>query len=135
MPASEKSIPVVEEDVHIEKRTVSRGRVRVETVTEIRDEVARADLETSDVEIVRVPVGREVEEPPAMRTEGETIIVPVLEEVFVVEKRLMLKEELHITRRVTSEAVEIPVRLRKQRAVVRRERGASEQTSEDKENG
>jgi stress response protein YsnF len=38
----------------------------------------------------------------------------------VVEKRLVLKEELHIRRRVTHENVEVPVTLRKQRAVIER---------------
>jgi stress response protein YsnF len=46
--------------------------------------------------------------------------VPVLEEVLVVEKRLVLKEELHIRRRATTETVEVPITLRKQRAVVER---------------
>ena len=133
MPASEQSIPLLEEEVRIDKRTVSKGRVRVETVTEIKDEVAQADLETSDVEITRIPVGREVEKPPEMRTVGATIIVPVLEEVLVVERRLMLKEELHITRRVSKETVETSVSLRKQRAVVRRQ-DAPQETSEDKQN-
>jgi stress response protein YsnF len=135
MSPSEKSVPVIEEEAHVEKRTVTTGRVRVETVTEIHDEVATAELETSDVEITRVPVGREVENPPAMRTMGDTIVVPVLEEVLVVERRLMLKEELHITRRVTSETVDVPVRLRKQRAVVTRKHDAPQEKNEDKENG
>jgi stress response protein YsnF len=38
----------------------------------------------------------------------------------VVEKRLVLKEELHIRRSVTLENVEVPVTLRKQRAVIER---------------
>jgi stress response protein YsnF len=135
MSPSEKSVPVIEEEAHVQKRTVTTGRVRVETVTEIHDEVATAELETSDVEITRVPVGREVENPPAMRTMGDTIVVPVLEEVLVVERRLMLKEELHITRRVTSETVDVPVRLRKQRAVVTRKHDAPQKKNEDKENG
>ena len=135
MSPSEKSVPVIEEEAHVDKRTVTTGRVRVETVTEIHDEVATAELETSDVEITRVPVGREVENPPAMRTMGDTIVVPVLEEVLVVERRLMLKEELHITRRVTSETVDVPVRLRKQRAVVTRKHDAPQEKNEDKENG
>ena len=135
MSPSEKSVPVIEEEAHVQKRTVTTGRVRVETVTEIHDEVATAELETSDVEITRVPVGREVENPPAIRTMGDTIVVPVLEEVLVVERRLMLKEELHITRRVTSETVDVPVRLRKQRAVVTRKHDAPQEKNEDKENG
>ena len=45
---------------------------------------------------------------------------PVLEEVLVVEKRLLLKEELRITRHATTEVAELPVTVRKQRAVVER---------------
>jgi stress response protein YsnF len=43
-----------------------------------------------------------------------------LEEVLVVEKRLLLKEELRITRDATTEVAELPVTVRKQRAVVER---------------
>jgi stress response protein YsnF len=41
--------------------------------------------------------------------------------VLVVTKQLVLKEELHIRRRVETETVEAPVSLRKQRAVLERE--------------
>jgi stress response protein YsnF len=47
-------------------------------------------------------------------------IVPVVEELMVIDKRLMLKEELHIRRRVTKETVNFPVSLRKQRAIIER---------------
>ena len=53
-------------------------------------------------------------------TTTDVTVVPVLEEVLVVEKRLVLKEELHIRRRIETEAVEVPVTLRKQRAVIER---------------
>ena len=36
------------------------------------------------------------------------------------EKRLVLKEEPHIRHRVSAETVEVPVTLRKQRAIVER---------------
>jgi stress response protein YsnF len=49
------------------------------------------------------------------------MIVPVLEEILVVRRQLVLKEELHIRRRVETEAVQVPVTLRKQRAIVERE--------------
>jgi stress response protein YsnF len=49
------------------------------------------------------------------------MIVPVLEEILVVRRQLVLKEELHIQRRVETEAVPVPVTLRKQRAIVERE--------------
>jgi stress response protein YsnF len=57
---------------------------------------------------------------PVIRTENGITIVPVLEEILVVEKRLILREELHIMQEVSHETVEVPVSLRKQRAVVER---------------
>ena len=62
-----------------------------------------------------------VDTAPEIRTEGDLTIVPVLEEVLVVTKQLVLKGELHIRRRVETETVEVPVTLRKQRGGVERE--------------
>ena len=117
---SEEIIPVVEETATVGKRQVVTGRVRVQTVTDTLEELAHADVQRETVEVTRVPVDKMVEAAPEIRTEDDVTIVPVLEEVLVVEKRLVLKEELHIRRRVATEAVEVPVSLRKQRAVVER---------------
>ena len=57
----------------------------------------------------------------SVRTEDGITIIPVLEEVLVVEKQLVLKREIRIRTRRTSETVEIPVSLRKQRAKVERQ--------------
>jgi stress response protein YsnF len=35
---------------------------------------------------------------PSTRYEGDTLVVPVLEEVLVVERRVRIKEEIRITR-------------------------------------
>jgi stress response protein YsnF len=118
---SEEVIPLVEETATIGKREVLTGRVRVQTVTDTVEELARADVKRESVEVTRVPIDRMVETAPEVRTEGDVTILPVVEEVLVVEKRLVLKEELHIRRRVETENVEVPVSLRKQRAVVERE--------------
>jgi uncharacterized protein (TIGR02271 family) len=117
---SEDIIPLAEETATVGKQQVVTGRVRVQTVTDTVEELAHADLQQETVEVTRVPVDRIVETAPEIRTEGELTIVPVLEEVLVVEKRLVLKEELHIRRRTEAETVEVPVTLRKQRAVVER---------------
>lgn len=113
-------LPLVQEELRIEKRRVTTGTVRVRSIVDMVEAVARATLEEETVEVTRVPVGAQIDEVPQMRTEGDTTIIPVVEEVLVVEKRLVLKEELHIRRRVKSEEVGIPVLLRKQRAVVER---------------
>jgi stress response protein YsnF len=67
-----------------------------------------------------VPIDKVVDAVPTVRTEGDVTIVPVLEEVLVVETKLVLKEEIHIRHRVETENVEVPVVLRRQRAVVER---------------
>ena len=119
--ASEEVIPLVEETATVGKRQVVTGRVRVQTVTDTIEEVAQANVQRESVEVTRVPIDRMVDTAPEVRTEGDVTILPVVEEVLVVEKRLLLKEELHIRRRVETETVEVPVTLRKQRAVVERE--------------
>jgi len=51
------------------------------------------------VAIEHVPINKIWEGPaPAPRYEEGVLIVPLVEEVLVVEKRLILKEELHISR-------------------------------------
>ena len=117
---SVETLALVEEALRVDKREVTSGRVRIETVTDTVEELAHATLDEETVEVTRVPIGREVSAAPAVRTEDGVVIVPVMEEVVVVEKRLVLKEELHIRRQVTQENVEVPVTLRKQRAVVER---------------
>ncbi len=112
--ASEEVIPLVEETAVVGKREVVTGRVRVRTVTDAIEERAHPDVQHETVEITRVPVDRVVETAPEIRTEGDVTIVPVI------EKRFVLKEELHIRRRASTETVELPITLRKQRAVVKR---------------
>ncbi len=116
--AEAEVLPLLEEEVRIGKREVSTGKVRIRTTSESFEEIARATLQGETVEVTRVPVDRVVDEAPQTRTEGGVTIIPVLEEVMFVEKRLVLKEELHIRRQATTETVEVPVSLRKQQAVV-----------------
>ncbi len=111
-------LPVLEETLEVSKRTVAKGRVRVSTRTETREELAEVELDRNAVDVTRVPVGRVVDEMPKVRTEGSTTIVPVVEEKLVVVKQLFLKEELHIRQAVTRETVRQPVALRRQRVVV-----------------
>jgi stress response protein YsnF len=61
-----------------------------------------------------------IEAVPDVRWEGDTFIVPVVEEVLVVEKRLVLKEELHIRPEKSVERVEKPVVVRRTVATVER---------------
>jgi uncharacterized protein (TIGR02271 family) len=113
-------IPLVEETVRIEKEEVVTGHVRVRTVTESTDHILGQDLEEENVEITRHPMDLEVTEAPAIRHEGDVTIISLVEEIIVVTKRLVVKEEIHIRRVRSTEHVETSINLRKQRAVVER---------------
>lgn len=122
-PAEAVAIPVVEERARVTMREIEGDRLRVTTRTETVEAHVIENLRTDQVQVTRVPVDRTLaagEPAPAIRTEGSVTIVPVVEEIVVVEKRFVLKEEIHILREVTSEAVDVPVTLRKQRAVIDR---------------
>jgi stress response protein YsnF len=94
-------VPVIAEQLAIGTRTVDTGRgVRVhKTVIEqpvtIDERLGRDEAEVRHVAVDRIVA---LEEAPANRYEGDTLIVPILEEVLVVERRVRIKEELHITR-------------------------------------
>ena len=60
----EEVVPLVEEDLHVSKRQVVTGRVRVRTLIDTVEEVAREALRSETVEVTRVPVGREVTRGP-----------------------------------------------------------------------
>jgi len=113
-------IALAEEEVRLDKRMVTTGKVRVRTIVDVETELAKATLDGETVEVRRVPIDRIVDRAPGIRVEDNVTIIPVLEEVLIVEKRLVLKEEVHIRKLATTKEVEIPVELRKQHAVIER---------------
>lgn len=111
-------LPVIAEQLQVEKRQLVTGGVRVSKVVREQQETIDVPLLQEDVQVERVPINRVVESAPAVRHEGDTMIIPVLEEVLVVEKRLMLKEELRIVRRRTETNQPQHVTLRREEVVV-----------------
>jgi len=107
-------IPVVQEEAVIRTRKIDRGGVRIHKQVNEREEVVQQPLTRETVNVERVPVGQVVDIAPGVRQEGDTLIIPVLEEVLVVEKRLVLKEELWVTRRQVTETEEVRVQLREE---------------------
>ena len=123
------TIPLVEERLKVTKREVETGRVRVHVNVEERQETLTQQLSRDDVQVEHVPRGVRVAEIPHVRLEGGTTIVPVVEEVLVVEKALVLVEEIHIRRRSVSETVELPVTIKSERARVERISASGDATS------
>ena len=84
------AVPVAEEAFTVAKRYVETGRVRISLATETVQEVLRETLHGQRVEVERIPIGREVDHALESREENGVLIIPVVEEILVVEKRLVL---------------------------------------------
>jgi uncharacterized protein (TIGR02271 family) len=113
-------VPVVAEQLDVQKRVVEGGGVRIRKTVREREEIVDEPLMREEVHVERVPVGRVVDGPVPVRHVGKTMIVSLLEEVLVVEKRLVLKEELHITKEEVETYKPQRVRLRTEEAFVER---------------
>ena len=114
------SIPLQAEELSVSRQVVVGDTVRVEAVTREQDQIVEQELRHERIEVERVPIGCTVEAVPPVRQEGDVTIMPVVEEVVVVERRLILKEEVRIRRVRSSELHRENVTLRKQDAVITR---------------
>ena len=114
------TIQLFAEELAITSETVETGRVRIARVTRTRDQTIDELLKRETVTVKTVPIGRLVDAIPAIRSDGETMIIPIVEEIVVVERRLVLKEELHVRRVRSSERYRDTVTLRYQEAEVTR---------------
>jgi uncharacterized protein (TIGR02271 family) len=109
---TERRIPVIEERARVDKQMIERAVVRISTSIKQSQHMIAEPLRHEEVEILRVPVNKEVDAMPSVRQEGEVVVIPVVEERAVLVKRLVLVEELHVHRHVVEQIVETPVSLR-----------------------
>ena len=115
-----RTIPLYEEQVSVAKTQVVTDHLRVSTVVEARPVLIEDVIERGDLHVERFTVERAVAELPAPRQDGQTLIVSIVEERLVVEKRMFVIEELHITRTGTTEHIAIPETVRTMRASIER---------------
>jgi stress response protein YsnF len=117
----DQSVPLVEEELTVRTRQVAKGTVRLEVGTETLHEEVPVTVSEDVVSITRVPIDRPIDAPPPVRTEGDTIVVPILEEVILIQRQLRLKEEVHLRQERRSKHLAVPVTRRRQRAVIKRQ--------------
>jgi uncharacterized protein (TIGR02271 family) len=116
----EAVLRLLEEELSVERRRVESGRLRIHRAT--REVVHSVDEELSHEhhEVERVAVGRFVDQRPEVRETDDEIIIPVVEEVLVVERRLRLTEEIRIRKKQVLERHREDVVLRVQDASISR---------------
>lgn len=121
---SEVVLPLVEEVLHLGKRRVETGRVRVSVSTTSDERLVQETLRSERAEVEYVQVNRDLlegEAAPVARWEDDgTLVVPVVEEVLIIERRLVLREEVRLRLVAKDEVIKQPVTLRRQHARVER---------------
>lgn len=117
------TVPLHREELQVGTRVVDTGRgVRIhKTVSEHPHQIGET-LHYDELDVRHVIVDKIVplSQAPSTRQEGDTLIVPVLEEVLVTERRLRIKEEVHITRIDRTRTQSGTVMLREEEIVVER---------------
>ena len=118
--SSSETTPVFEERLRVAKAERDADRVTIRTIVSERTEYADLELKSSDLIVERIAINRVVDAAPSVRQEGDTVIVPVIEEIMVVERRLLLKEELRVRQQPIVQHVREPVVLRSEEVSVNR---------------
>jgi stress response protein YsnF len=113
-------VPIYQEQASLTKRRIVTGKVRVSRVTHQSEKLLTETLAQQQVEIDRIPIGKLIKAVPKIRKEGDAIIIPIVEEIPVVEHRLVLIEEVWVRRVCRKENHRERVMLRCQEAVITR---------------
>ena len=117
----DRIIPIIEEVATLSTREVETARLRVRTIVEEKTTDVVAQLAKQELLVERRTVEREVAEAPQPYEDGDLLIVPIVEERLVVEKRLFVIEELVVRRVARTEEVHVPATVRTMRAIVERD--------------
>ena len=100
-----------EEEVRAGVRQREAGSMNVKKSVRTEREEVRVPRRREEVEVERVPTNQEVE---GAEFGDEEVVVQVFEEEVVVSKRIVLKEEIRIRKRVVEEVKTFEVDLRKE---------------------
>lgn len=117
-------IPVMEESLQLNIRKEETGRLRATKQVHEEPLIVSGPVLDESVKVERVTLNQYIDEAPLpVRHEGDTMIIPVVKEELVVSTRLILVEEIRITRHQVESTVEKPITLRKEEVTISRVTG------------
>ncbi|TDH21435.1 DUF2382 domain-containing protein [Segetibacter sp. 3557_3] len=122
-PDEEKrvTIPIIEEHLQVEKKVVETGKVNISKTVHEETDQYNIPLTEQHVSVERIAKNEYLDVmPEAVRYEGDVMIIPVLKEVAVIEKKILLVEELRVTRVQSQRNETHEVTLRKEEIEVKR---------------
>lgn len=116
-----KTIPVVEEHLKIDKQLVETGFVRISKKVHEEEVPVQIPFFTEEVEVEHVAINKYIEsEFPQIRYEGDKVIIPVLKEEVIIQKRTLLVEELHVSKKQVQKYTTENIILKKEEVEVER---------------
>lgn len=128
-----KTIPVIEEQVRVDKKVVETGKVHVSKKVTEHDTTVTIPLQEETYDVERVPINQVVETAPApVRYEGDTMIIPVVREVVVVQKHYEVIEEVRLTKKITQRQQTEQVTLKREQVNVERSSVDDRQEARDR---
>ncbi|HEX9960837.1 MAG TPA: YsnF/AvaK domain-containing protein [Pyrinomonadaceae bacterium] len=113
-------VPVIQEQVTFDKKIVETGKVRISKRVSQHEQLVDVPFMREQVSVERVPVNQVVDAPPQVRHEGDTMIIPVVEEQVFYQKRLVLVEELRVRKQIIEEHKPQQITLMKEEVEVSR---------------
>lgn len=117
---AELVVPVIHEELKVKKETVETGKIRVSKKVGEYETVIDEPFLHEKVAVKRVPKNERVESAPPAREENGVLIIPVVREEIVVQKRLVLVEELRVSKQVIEQRDPQTVTLLKEEVEVER---------------
>lgn len=96
-------IPVIQEQITFDKQVIESGKVRISKRIVEHEELVDVPIFREEVDVEHVSINQFVDTPPQVRQEGDTMIIPVVQEQIFYQKRLLLVEELHVRKQIIEE--------------------------------
>ena len=113
-PPEKQTIEVLREEVDISREKFVTGTVTAHKTVGTEMEHHRISLMREEIDVRHVHINKKIDSMPETRVEANVTIIPIVREVAVVNKILMLMEEVHITKRTSSPLEDIAVSIRKE---------------------
>lgn len=111
-------MPVIREEVEVDRRRVKKASILIEKTINNEEVTVDIPLTEDHYDIEYIPVNQYVDKRPEIRQEGEATVIPVIKEVMV--KKLLLTEEIRITRKVKELNKTEKINLRKEEVKITR---------------
>ena len=122
---TDTTIPIVKEYITVDKE-VHETKIEVSKRVSEETKTLNIPLVHEGYEVKHVTVNKIVDEPPPVRNEGDTVIIPVVREVVIVQKKYEVVEEIHMIKQKTTIPHIQEITLLKEEVQIKRTPGPTE---------